>query len=115
RITHPSGPVITISAAQSAFTPPGVGRATVTLSETDYPNQLLHVRASLALLCAAFMLAGCATTLNVQAYTGARRPAKEVARLRALESEIPAVDGAARQSLRGGRLISGRYLALLPG
>jgi hypothetical protein len=87
----------------------------VTLSETDYPNQLLHVRASLALLCAAFMLAGCATTLNVQAYTGASRPAKEVARMRALESQILAVDGAAMQGQCGGRLMNDCYISLLPG
>lgn len=87
------------------------------LPETDHPSQpvLLPVRASLALLCSAFILSGCATTTNVQAYTGAGRPANEVARLRALESQILAVDGASMQGQCGGRLMNDCYISLLPG
>lgn len=87
------------------------------LPETDHPNRLvlLLIRASLALLCSAFMLTGCAMTQNVQAYTGASRPAKDVASVRALESQILAVDGAAMQGQCGGRLMNDCYISLLPG
>lgn len=87
------------------------------LPETDHPSQpvLLPVRTSLALLCSAFILSGCATTLHVQAYAGASRPANEVASLRALESQILLVDGAAMQEQCGGRLMSDCYISLLPG
>lgn len=85
--------------------------------ETDPPNQttLLPAPISLALLCSALILSGCATTLNVQAYTGARRPAKAVAKLRAVESQILSVDGAPMQAQCGGRLMNDCYVSLLPG
>lgn len=96
--------------------PPEMGAAVV-LPETDRPSQpdLLPTRPSLALLCSAIMLSGCATTLDVQAYTGASRPAKDVARLQALQSQILAVDGAPMQAQCGGRLMNDCYVLLLPG
>lgn len=87
------------------------------LPETAYRGQpvLLPLRTSLALLCGAFILSGCATTLNIQAYGGSRRPASEVAKLRALESQILSVDGAPMQAQCGGRLMNDCYVSLLPG
>lgn len=68
-----------------------------------------------ALLCSAFALTGCATTLDVQAYPGAKRPAQEVAKVRALESQILSVDGAPTQAQCGGRLMNDCYVVFLPG
>jgi hypothetical protein len=87
----------------------------VMLPVPDHPCQPvpLPVRTSLALLCSAFVLTGCATT--IQTYSGAGRPAKEVAQLQALQAQILSVDGAAIKEQCGGRLMDHCYISLLPG
>ncbi|HZT01587.1 MAG TPA: hypothetical protein VFA39_04910 [Steroidobacteraceae bacterium] len=87
------------------------------LSETGHPSRpaLFAGRMLPALVCSALALTGCATTVNVQAYPGARRPAQEVAKVRALESQILSVDGAPTAAQCGGRLMNDCYVLFLPG
>lgn len=84
--------------------------------ETDRPSRslLCAVRASAASTCCAFVVSGCAA-LNVQAYSGATRPADQVAKLRALEAQILTVDDTSIKEQCGGRLMKDCYVFLLPG
>lgn len=68
---------------------------------------------SAALICSALILAGCAA-MNLQAYSGARRPLGQVAKLWALEAQILSVDGVPLTEQCGGRMKDCNIL-LLPG
>ena len=72
--------------------------------------------AAVVLTTGTLTLSGCAALeLNVQAYSGARQPADNVAEVRPLSAQVLAIDGAPVKGHCGGRVLRPCNIFLLPG